>query len=797
MGFLQSEAMLKVWKRFHVVMAVAAVLALGVSAGVAAQTEKASSASTAKKTPAKGKSTSAAKSSGKSSTSKSKSAASSKGTKGKTSSKRHHVVSKPTARSIKLTSAFHASEQLRPMAQQLATTRSAAAYGGVESYARQHPGEGAATAYLALGHAYMLDRRYSDAVGMYRQAGVSGQALDDYADYLGAQAALQAGRGTDAYALLDHFAERHPDSIFVANAPILLANAYIQQNNPEGALKVLQPLEDTAQASHGDFRYALGRAYQMAGDVGHAAPVYRSLYADLPLSFEAGQARGQLQAMGVPLTAEERKAHADQLFNAKRYAEAGEEYHAIERDGLGLSAADHDALLIYAAVCDMKMKRISRREVEKLPETSDDSAALKLYMLAEISRNENDQAGHDALIDQMVKRFPKSRWLEEALYSGGNMYLLKHDAQQATYHYSLLVQMFPSSTYAASAHWRAAWMNYRIRNYSEAARLMDEQIKGYPAGIEVPSALYWRGRIYEDEENNFAQAVNYYRVLSASYVNYYYGELARKRLSVLNAQVAAPVAPAAVLSSVRKLEVPELTGELPENDPHLIKARLLANAALNEYIGPEIQASPTSAEWGALGQAEIYASYGEYTRALQSMKRSGISFFALPMDQVPDVYWRLLFPQPYWSELVANSGENGLDPYLVASLIRQESEFNAGAVSRANAYGLMQLLPSVGKSLAKKQKMKGFTTAQLLNPSVNLRLGTINLRQVLDRFGGQQEYALAAYNAGDTPVRQWMSSEDYKDIAEYVESIPYTETREYVQAILRNRQMYRALYPPR
>ncbi len=111
-------------------------------------------------------------------------------------------------------------------------------------------------------------------------------------------------------------------------------------------------------------------------------------------------------------------------------------------------------------------------------------------------------------------------------------------------------------------------------------------------------------------------------------------------------------------------------------------------------------------------------------------------------------------------------------------------------MSRADAYGLMQLLPSVGKSLAKKQKMKGFTTAQLLNPSVNLRLGTINLRQVLDRFGGQQEYALAAYNAGDTPVRQWMSSGDYKDIAEYVESIPYTETREYVQAILRNRQMY-------
>jgi soluble lytic murein transglycosylase len=176
------------------------------------------------------------------------------------------------------------------------------------------------------------------------------------------------------------------------------------------------------------------------------------------------------------------------------------------------------------------------------------------------------------------------------------------------------------------------------------------------------------------------------------------------------------------------------------------------------------------------------------------MKRSGISFFSLSLDQVPMNYWKVLFPQPYWSELVTNSRKNGLDPYLVASLIRQESEFNASVVSYANAWGLMQLLPSVGKSMAKKSGVKGFTTNSLLSPTVNLELGTTNLRLVLERFGGQQEYALAAYNAGDVPVRQWMAVGNYKDIAEYVESIPYTQTREYVQAILRNKEIYHALY---
>jgi soluble lytic murein transglycosylase len=324
---------------------------------------------------------------------------------------------------------------------------------------------------------------------------------------------------------------------------------------------------------------------------------------------------------------------------------------------------------------------------------------------------------------------------------------------------------------------------------------MDEQVTRYGAGIEAPNALYWRGRIYEDQAHDFAQAANYYRALAANYANYYYAYLAKQRLAVLGNQPA--VAPAPALASVRKLVVPDLVGTVPQDDPHVIKAKLLANAALIEYIGPEIAASAGSAEWGVLAQAEIYASYGEYTRALQAMKKSGISFFAIQPARVPVEYWKLMFPQPYWSDLVTDSGRNGLDPYLVASLVRQESEFNAGAVSPAHAYGLMQLLASVGKENAKKEGLKGFQASELLNPQTNLQLGTRNLKSVLDRFGGQPEYALAAYNAGDVPVRQWMANGEYKDIAEFVESIPYTETRDYVQAIMRNREMYRMLYSGR
>ena len=680
------------------------------------------------------------------------------------------------------------------MAQQLAATRSPAAYQGVEAYARQHTGEATAAAYLALGHAAALDHRYPDAINDFRMAHSSGEVLDDYADYLGAQAAFRANRGTEAYSLLEHFDDTYPDSIFVQNAPLLLANLHLQQNDGRGAIEALAPLEGTPMRAHADYLFTLARAYQVSGDTTHAAALYREVYVKQPLSSEAVQSRQQMQAMSMDLSPAEQKVHADQLYNAKRYAEASEQYHAIARNASGLSEGDRNALAIYEAVCDLKLKHLSRREVEKLPDTGDDSAALKLYLLSELARNEADTSGHDRIVSEMVGRFPTSRWLEETLYSGGNMYLLRHDSVRAAERYAQLTKLFPTSTYAPSAHWRWAWMTYRLRHFAEAGRLMDEQIERYPAGVEVPSALYWRARILEEDQTNLPEAYAYYRILSESYCNFYYADLARKRMRILGQQ---PVREPAVLASVRKPSTPVLEETVPDDDPHVTKARLLANAALNEYIGAEIAASPTSSSWGDLAQAEIYASFGEYTRALQSMKHSGISFFTQPVGRVPEAYWRLLFPQPYWADLVEQSQRNGLDPYLVASLIRQESEFNPGVVSHANAYGLMQLLPSVGKSIAKQQGVKPFDAGRLLDPRINLQLGTANLKQVLNRYGGQVEYALAAYNAGDTPVRQWMASGDFKDVPEFVESIPYTETREYVQAILRNRELYRTLYPMR
>ena len=162
---------------------------------------------------------------------------------------------------------------------------------------------------------------------------------------------------------------------------------------------------------------------------------------------------------------------------------------------------------------------------------------------------------------------------------------------------------------------------------------------------------------------------------------------------------------------------------------------------------------------------------------------------------MPAIYWQLLLPRPYWQDLTANSGRNGLDPYLVASLIRQESEFDPQALSHANAYGLTQVRPATGRLFARSAGVSGFTDRALFQPVTNLRIGATILRSMLNENGGRLEQTLAAYNAGPNRAAEWLAWRTYREPAEFVESIPFTETREYVQAVLRNADLYRRLYP--
>ena len=166
----------------------------------------------------------------------------------------------------------------------------------------------------------------------------------------------------------------------------------------------------------------------------------------------------------------------------------------------------------------------------------------------------------------------------------------------------------------------------------------------------------------------------------------------------------------------------------------------------------------------------------------------------MPLESAPVDFWKLAFPLPYRAELERFAKQNGLDPFLVAALIRQESEFNPKAVSPANARGLTQILPSTGRELSRRLKVKPYSTARLFQPAVNLQLGSFYFKSMADSVGGRFEAALAAYNAGLSRARAWSSWGEFREPAEFIETVPFSETRTYIQTVLRNADVYRRLY---
>jgi soluble lytic murein transglycosylase len=556
-----------------------------------------------------------------------------------------------------------------------------------------------------------------------------------------------------------------------------------------GAQRVLTANPDSA--GRPGYQLAQAQAALAQGRAQEAEREFRRLLLGHPLSSDAQIARARLTEMGAEgsLTPTELRSLGDAYFKAGHYAEASEQYRALARE-FSFDAAVRNGFAVDAAACDLKLKLLSTAQVEALADTQDENGARRQYLLMELARNRNDLENQQRIVAQMEARFPQSPWLAEALFSSGNMYMLRREYATAVEYYSTLATRFPANTNAAAAHWRAGWLSYRQGLYSDASRLFDEQIRLYPSATETAAALYWRGRLYEMQDHKPALAAANYRTLIRAYQHYFYAQMARQRLAALgNTQpVVEPQ-----LDRIQAPVVPILQESFPADSPHLAKARLLANAGLNDYIAQEIAADPGSSSWSALAEAQIYASYGETFRAMRALKRALPYAATSSIQSIPLAYWRILFPEPWWETIQAESAKNNLDPYLVASLIRQESEFNPSAISPANAYGLMQLLPSAGKSIAREEGISHFQTYQLFDPATNIRLGTRYLRKTLDKFGGVTEYALAAYDAGDDRVRDWQAAGPYQGMDEFVESIPFTETREYVEAILRNYETYKAI----
>ena len=720
------------------------------------------------------------------------SAKSAKGKSRKSSRARSRRLNQVAVRRINR--AFVASAELKPMANQLITARTPAAYNGVENWTARHAGTDAgALGDLVLGYAHLQDHQFPAAIAALKKAQPRAGELGDYIDYFLGEA--YAGNG-DYAAAIEHlrgFAEHYPESLHAHEALIAFANASLNANQPGDAIAALEANRTPTRA---DVELALGRAYLRNGQEMKGALLLQHLYYTMPTAPEADAADAELHKIpNVPLASlNDRLQRADLLLKAKRYSDAARDYRTLLDVLSGDQRSDALANLAVALVKSGNTREAQTFLDQIPPNAAGEVIGQKLYSDLEIARNANDDERVNRNLAELRERAPRSSWLQEGLFIAGNMYMLRRDYDRAIDSYREIHQRFPDGPRGSYAHWRAAWLDLRQGRTEAAMRQFREQIELYPTSNEVTPAMYWEGRLLE-EKGDLPAARAWYAKLSERYRNYYYAILARERLKTINVQT---VSDDPLFAKIRTFAAPDpdqLEITPPPDDLRMEKSKLLENAGLIDFAVKELQAVPGagSGNWASLQVARIYTDNGQPHRALQYLKRVVPSYNAQEIGTLPTAYWKVLFPRPYWPEVQRFAVENNLDPYLVAALIRQESEFNPGAVSYANAYGLMQLLPVTGRTMAKSVGLKHYNNAQLLTPTTNIELGTRYFRDMTNKLG-QVEYALAAYNAGSDRVEDWRDNGHFRDIQEFVESIPFVQTRDYVQSIVRNAAIYRKLY---
>jgi soluble lytic murein transglycosylase len=384
--------------------------------------------------------------------------------------------------------------------------------------------------------------------------------------------------------------------------------------------------------------------------------------------------------------------------------------------------------------------------------------------------NADDDAGAQRLYRQVATRFPGAPDAAEARYAVGRIQQEAGRYDEAFETYDRLAREQPRAPIANEARWRAGWVRYLAGDLRGAAAYFATMVDDAPSPVQV-AAEYWAARIHAMLQDPDADAA--LAAVANEHPSTYYGGLAAERLGRvvpdLTENVVAP--PPATFPD-----------ELP--GAHAARARALAALGLLGLARRELDAVGDDAP--RLLVAQAYTAVSAPGEALQSARGLG--------PDPDDAARRFLYPLGFWPVVEREARARGLDPLLVASLIRQESLFLPDAVSPANAHGLMQLLPRTAHEVAGDAGLTAADARALDVVPTNVRLGTTLLRRLLDRYAGSHAKALAAYNAGEDAVAKWERRYGARPDDEFTELISFRETRDYVKLVLQNLQVYRQLY---
>jgi soluble lytic murein transglycosylase len=670
------------------------------------------------------------------------------------------------------------------------------AYEGFSAFAARHAADAwGARAALALGYDDYQKNKAQQALNWLVKA-KNEAVLREYVLFWSAQSKRALKRNGEALAELQALLRDYPSTAIKEQVLDALAACALESGHPQDAVEALAAY--SAAATKPALLLDRAHAYQAAGQTVRAAKDYQAVFYKYPLSDEAKAAGSALSSLQKLLrnefpygTAEMQEQRAQILFDAHKWRDARAEFDKLIGMLKDPANPARQRAQLRVAQCKVQLKgSMSLLSALNTPDPEVD--AERLFSLSQLQRSAKNDTAMFASIDQLTQKYPDSKWAEEAYMQAGNYYWVLLDRPKAAGYYQKVLNVFPSGKNDYNAEWRVAWVAY-LTNQPDADEKLKAFLLKYPVSADAVDALYWMGRLAE-RGGNPAHARSFYEKAVTRFPLTYFGMASADRLAKLGSGEENPA------EFLDRIPPPTPLRPLDEVIPpsaseRWIKAQALRSIAFDSSAELELKNAflATGSPRFIVEAAQAAFDQGHFGTGMAYARLAVPSFDSRKFNEVPLQAWRALYPLPYEAQLRRESARNGIDPMIVAGLIRQESTFQADVVSYANAYGLMQLLPKTAKLMAKQRRVK-YAKSKLFDANYNIELGTFYFKGLVD-LTGTPEYALAAYNAGEDRIALWKAERNYEEIPELVESIPFSQTREYVQIVLRNAAVYRMIYP--